>query len=33
MYAITNNRVGYGPMVIFQASISYALTCMYMTNV
>jgi len=23
MYAITNDRVGYGPVVIFQVSISY----------
>jgi len=33
MYTITNNRVGYGPVVIFQASISYVLKCMYVTNV
>jgi len=33
MYAITNNRVGSGPVVILQTSMSYALTYMYMTNV
>jgi len=32
MYAITNDRLGYGPVVMLQASISYALTCVYMTN-
>jgi len=32
MRAITISRVGYGPEVIFQVSISYALKCMYMTS-